>query len=121
MHYSHQKYWGSIVILEEGNQPHPRCPQCDMFVPQEALNRAHGHQLYVDVCLRGIDKGWLLQIRSNRWGGRGYIGVWDAADFSTLIKVPGTHFVVLWRRLTGSGAESTAGAGKVGTNGEDVG
>ena len=31
----------SIVILEEGNQHHPQCPQCDMFVPQEALNQVH--------------------------------------------------------------------------------
>ena len=27
-----------IVILEEGNRLYPRCPQCDMFVPQKALN-----------------------------------------------------------------------------------
>ena len=30
-----------IVILEEGNKPHPRCFQCEMFVPQEAINQAH--------------------------------------------------------------------------------
>ena len=41
VHFAHQKPQYSIVALEEGNQPHPRCPKCDMFVPQEALNRAH--------------------------------------------------------------------------------
>ena len=30
-----------IVTLEEGNQPYPRCPQCDMFVSCKALNRWH--------------------------------------------------------------------------------
>ena len=37
--YQHPRY--RIFILEEGNQPHPRFPQCDMFAPQEALNRVH--------------------------------------------------------------------------------
>ena len=27
-----------MVILEEGNLPHPRCPLCDMLVPWRALN-----------------------------------------------------------------------------------
>ena len=26
------------MTLEEGSRPYPRCPQCDMFVPQKALN-----------------------------------------------------------------------------------
>ena len=32
--FSHQHHYDSIVILEEGDKPQPRCPQCDMFVPQ---------------------------------------------------------------------------------------
>ena len=30
-----------IVILEEGNQPYPSCPQCGMFVSHKALNSRH--------------------------------------------------------------------------------
>ena len=41
MHFSHQHPWNRIIILEEENQPHPWCPQCDIFSPQEALNRAY--------------------------------------------------------------------------------
>ena len=26
------------MILEEGNQPYTRCPQCDMFVSHKSLN-----------------------------------------------------------------------------------
>ena len=36
VNFSYQHPWGIIVILEEGNQPHPRLPQCYLFVPQDA-------------------------------------------------------------------------------------
>ena len=45
----------------------------------------------------------------------------DAADGSNFFQVIGTNFFVLRQQLAGGGAESTAGAGKVGTNGEDFG
>ena len=41
VNFAHKQPWDSMVILEDANQPHPRCPQCDIFVPQEELNRAH--------------------------------------------------------------------------------
>ena len=28
----------TVIILEEGNLPHPICPRCDMLVPWRALN-----------------------------------------------------------------------------------
>ena len=31
----------TMVILEEGNLPHPRCPLCDILVPLKALNGTH--------------------------------------------------------------------------------
>ena len=52
-HFSHQHPWGSIVILEEVNQPHNRCPQFDMFFPQEALNWAHPPPA---MCRRGLER-----------------------------------------------------------------
>ena len=30
-----------VIILEEGNLPHPRCPQCDMLVSWRSLNGRH--------------------------------------------------------------------------------
>ena len=30
-----------VVILEEGNLPHPRCPLCDMMMPWKAMNGTH--------------------------------------------------------------------------------
>ena len=37
--HHHTRY--TIVILEERNQPYPRCPQCDMLVSNKALNGRH--------------------------------------------------------------------------------
>ena len=30
-----------VIILEEGNLPHPNCPRCDMLVPWRSLNGKH--------------------------------------------------------------------------------
>ena len=43
------------MILEEGNRLYPRCPQCDMFFPQKALN---GRHLKTDFCIWGTEKKW---------------------------------------------------------------
>ena len=33
VHFIHLHVLYTVVILEEGNIPHPRCPQCDMMFP----------------------------------------------------------------------------------------
>ena len=38
VHFVHRHVRDTIVILEEGNCPHPLCPNCDMSVPWVALN-----------------------------------------------------------------------------------
>ena len=43
------------MILEEGNHPYPRCPQCDMFVPQNSLN---GRHLATLLCRGGVERKW---------------------------------------------------------------
>ena len=30
-----------MIILEDGNLPHPRCSRCDMLVPWRSLNGRH--------------------------------------------------------------------------------
>ena len=40
----HYLYWhvlDTVVIMEEGNLPHPRCTRCDMLSPRRALNDRH--------------------------------------------------------------------------------
>ena len=41
VHFVHRRMWDTIVILEEENQPYPRCTQCDMFVSHKSLNVRH--------------------------------------------------------------------------------
>ena len=47
--FMHKHVWDTVVILEEGNLPHPWCPRCDMLVPWKALN---GHNLTTDQCVK---------------------------------------------------------------------
>ena len=42
-----------VIILEEGNLPHPRCPQCNMLVPWRALNGCHKN---TEICRSGSEK-----------------------------------------------------------------
>ena len=48
--------WETIVIMEEGNRPHPRCPGCDMFSPWKALN---GRHITVEFLSRGSNRKFL--------------------------------------------------------------
>ena len=41
VHFVHRHVLATLVMLEEGNFPHPRCASCDMQVPQKALNGSH--------------------------------------------------------------------------------
>ena len=41
VHFWRRHVRDTITILEEGNLPHPRCENCDMFVPWRALSGRH--------------------------------------------------------------------------------
>ena len=41
MHLLHWHVQDTMLILEEGNLPHPRCPLCDMLVTWRSLNESH--------------------------------------------------------------------------------
>ena len=41
LHFLHRHVLDTVVMLEEGNSPHPRCARCDMQVPRRALNGRH--------------------------------------------------------------------------------
>ena len=43
----------TVVMLEEGNFPHPRCARCDMQVPRKALNGSH---LGTAQCAKGAER-----------------------------------------------------------------
>ena len=53
VHYYRRQVRDILIILEEGNLPHPRCPRCDMFVPWRALNGRHKN---TEMCRSGAEK-----------------------------------------------------------------
>ena len=53
MHFVHRHVQDTVVMLEEGNSPHPRCAKCDMQVPRKALN---GHHLGTAQCAKGAEQ-----------------------------------------------------------------
>ena len=38
VHFLYRQVLDTVVILEEGTPPHPRCTRCDMLVPWRELN-----------------------------------------------------------------------------------
>ena len=53
VHFLHGHVLYTVVILEEVNLPHPRCPRCGMLVPQRTLNRRHPATAQ---CARGLER-----------------------------------------------------------------
>ena len=51
--FCHRHVRDYVVILEEGNLHHPRCPCCDMLVPWSELNKRH---LVTTQCARGTER-----------------------------------------------------------------
>ena len=49
----HRHVHDTVVILEEGNLPLPRCPRCDLQVSRKALN---GHHLETNQCRTGSER-----------------------------------------------------------------
>ena len=53
VHFWRRHVQETIIILEEGNLPHPRCENCDMFVPWRALNGRHKSTM---MCKSGVEQ-----------------------------------------------------------------
>ena len=53
VHFLHRHVHDTVVILEEGNLPLPRCPRCDLQVSREALN---GRDLGTSQCRTGTER-----------------------------------------------------------------
>ena len=53
VHLVHRHVLDTVVMLEEGNFPYPRCARCDMQVPRKALNGLH---LGTAQCAKGAER-----------------------------------------------------------------
>ena len=60
MHFFNWQIRDTVIILEEGNLPHPRCPRCDMLVPWRAL---HGRHRATTQCAKGAEqkRRWMAE------------------------------------------------------------
>ena len=65
--FAHRHVQDKIVILEEGNRPYPRCPQCGMFVAQKSLN---GRHFVTAFCRRGMERKWRCLAEEETWAGK---------------------------------------------------
>ena len=53
VHLVHWHVHDTVVMLEEGNLPLPRCPRCDLQVSRKALN---GRHLGTLQCKKGAER-----------------------------------------------------------------
>ena len=53
VHFVHRHVHDTVVILEEGNLPLPRCPRCDLQGSRKAFN---GRHLETNQCRRGAER-----------------------------------------------------------------
>ena len=53
VHFLHRNVMDTVVILEKGNLPQPRCPRCNMLVPWRTLDRRH---VVTAQCARGAER-----------------------------------------------------------------
>ena len=68
IHFVHRQVWDTLVILKEGNHPHPQCLDCDIFVPWVAFNRYH---LTTYLCERGAEQRYRKLTEYEARGGVG--------------------------------------------------
>jgi hypothetical protein len=52
-HFMHRHVKDTLIILDEGSFPHPRCEYCDMFVPRPAVYTTHPNTA---MCKNGADR-----------------------------------------------------------------
>ena len=60
VHFVHRHVQDTVVMLEEGNLPHPGFPRCDLQVPRKVLN---GRHLGTAQCKKGAERKrrWLAE------------------------------------------------------------
>ena len=61
VHFVHRHVLDIVVMLEEGNFPHPRCAKCDMQVTRRELNGRHPGTAQ---CAKGAERKrrWLAEM-----------------------------------------------------------
>ena len=81
-----------MVILEEGNPPHPQCPLCSMLVPWRSLNRIA--QAHITVHDGGGAEAMKLGGRGGKCGNlKGVQHLWEHPCDGTALQLPGESVI----------------------------
>ena len=88
VHFVHRHVLNTVVILEEGNFPHPRCAWCDMQVPRRALNERHPGTAQ---CLKGAERKrrWLVETETRENSERAFEAYGAPIESVTVFKYLG--------------------------------
>ena len=88
VHFLHRNVLDTMVMLEEGNPPHPRCDCCDMQVLRRALNRRHPGTAQ---CLKGAERRrrWLAEAETRENSERAFAAYVAPIERVTEFKYPG--------------------------------
>ena len=73
IHFVHHYVRDTVVILDEGNRPHPIFLSCDMLVPSAALNRRHPSTY---LCTQGSERNRQRLMEEEDWTGA-VTSFWD--------------------------------------------
>ena len=101
VHFWHRHVRDTVVILEEGNLPHPRCPLCDMLVLWKALN---GTYRRTAQCTRGEEqKRRRLVAEEEREVTARAFSAYGLPGDGDLLQIPGAGDLGDGRQLAGGG------------------
>ena len=53
VNFVHRHVLDTVVMLEKGKPPHPRCAKCNMKIPRRELN---GHHPGTTQCEKGVER-----------------------------------------------------------------
>ena len=83
----HQHVHATVVILEEGNLPLPRCPRCNLQVSRKALNGCH---LGTSQCRTGTERKrrCLAEAEMRKFLGEDVQRLWEVDEGGDGVSIP---------------------------------
>ena len=64
VHFFHRRVRETVIILEEGNLPHPWCTRCNIMVPWKSLNGCH---VTTTQCAKGAERKRRRLVEEELW------------------------------------------------------
>ena len=115
VHLVHRHVLNTVMMLEEGNFPHPRCARCDMQVPRRALNGRHPGTAQ---CLKGAERKrrWLSETETRENSERAFEAYGAPIESVTAFKYLGRILTATdddWPAMVGNLSKSRRSWGRL--------